>query len=43
MYGTGSRRKSTLDGMYNYDQLLKQINNDLTDVKQLFEDPDSVD
>ena len=32
MYGTGVRRKSTLDEMYNYDQLLKQLANDIADV-----------
>ena len=38
MYGTGNTRKSTLDGLYNYDQLLKQINNDISDLKDNLSD-----
>lgn len=41
MYGTGDRRKSTLNGLYNYDQLLKQLTNDIADTKARLTDYES--
>jgi hypothetical protein len=43
MYGTGDRRKSTLDGMYNYEQLLKDLSNTISDVKSKLTDYESTD
>lgn len=43
MYGTGDKRQSTLNGLYNYEQLLKQLNNDLEIVKHTLENPVSSD
>lgn len=43
MYGTGDRRKSTLDGMYNYDQLIKQLTDDIADAKARLTNYESTD
>lgn len=43
LYGTGDKRKSTLDGLYNYEQRLSAISNSLEDVKNSLEDINNVD
>lgn len=42
LYGTGDRRKSTLDGLYNYEQRLSVISNNLEDVKNNLEDINNI-
>lgn len=37
LYGTGNKRKSTLDGMYNYEQLLDTIDSDIESIKNNLE------
>ena len=41
LYGTGDRRKSSLDGLYNYEQRLQALNNSLEDTKKNLEDIDN--
>ena len=43
MYGTGDKRKSSLDGMYNYEQLLDVIDSDLESIKNNLEHINSND